>query len=197
MRIGRLGPREVAWVRIMAGGRGQLVEVGRDGVAVADFAGVVTDRLAVSVVDDRGDGDNPLGVSEIEVEGVGTRRVARLPLTLTNLAEGLDDDGRAALTAAPLDVLLSRQVGIDGATPDEERTLDRDVVLPDHRDFILEGHGRLVGSEGGQALDLLLGGDPQVVVSASSTAFDLVTVRGSQAVDGDDETRRHGYPVHR
>jgi len=188
VRIARLGPREVAWVRIMAGERGQLVAVGPDGVAVADFAGVVTDRLAVSVVDDRGDGDNLLGISEIEVEGVGSRRVARLPLTLTNLAGELDDEGRAALAAAPLDVLLSRQVGIEGATPDEERTLDRDVVLPDDRDFILEGRGRLVGSEDGQALDILLGGDPQVVARASSTAFDLITVRGSQAVDGDDDT---------
>ena len=63
VRIARLGLREVAWVRIMAGGRGQLVEVGRDGEAVADFAGVdrSTGRL---VVDDRGDGDNPLGVGD-------------------------------------------------------------------------------------------------------------------------------------
>ena len=188
VRIARLGPREIAWVRITAGERSQLVEVGSDGVAVADLGGVVTDRLAVVVVDVRGEGDNLLGVSEVEVEGVQARRVARLPLTLTNLVEGLDDEGRAALAATPLDVLLSRQVGIRGATPDEERTLDRDVVLPDDRNFVLEGHGRLIGPEGGQALDLLLGGDPQVVASASSTAFDLLTVRGSQAVDGDTDT---------
>jgi arabinofuranan 3-O-arabinosyltransferase len=196
VRIARLGPREIAWVRIMAGARGQLVEVGSDGVAVADFGGVATDRLAVAVVDARGEGDNLLGVSEVEVEGVGAHRVARLPLTLTKLAEGLDDEGRAALAATPLDVLLSRQVGILGATPDEERTLDRDLVLPDARDFVLEGHGKLVGSEGGQALDLLLGGDPQIVANASSTAFDLLTVRGSQAIDGDNDTAwLPGIPV--
>src|ERR687897_2949672 len=139
VRIARLGPREIAWVRIMAGGRGQLVEVWSDGVAVADLGGVVTDRLAIAVVDDRGEGDNLLGVSEVEVEGVGAHRVVRLPLRLTKLAEGLDDEGVAALAATPLDVLLSRQVGIPGATPDEERTLDRDLVLPDARDFVLEG----------------------------------------------------------
>ncbi|HEU0213225.1 MAG TPA: alpha-(1-_3)-arabinofuranosyltransferase family protein [Jiangellaceae bacterium] len=188
VRIARLGPREIAWVRIMAGERSRLVEVGSDGVAVADFGGVVTDRLAVAVVDDRGDGDNMLGVSEVTVEGVGAHRVARLPLTLTNLAEGLDDQGRTALAATPLDVLLSRQIGMQGATPDEERTLDRDLVLPDDRDFVLEGHGKLEGSGGGHALDALLGGDPQIVASASSTAFDLLTVRGSQAVDGDGAT---------
>ena len=134
----RPGPVRITALRVEAGGRALVTDVDAEGVARFPLTGVVADRLTVSVAETSGDGYNLVEITEVEVPGIEARKVARLPQSLTTLTEGFDAAARARLASTPLDVVLQRERGSIPAW-DEERALERDFTLPDHRNFRVYG----------------------------------------------------------
>jgi arabinofuranan 3-O-arabinosyltransferase len=178
---------QISRVRVTAGGVTQEVEVDPTGVAVAVLDPPVrTDTIQVGVAGTRGVGFNTVGISEVDVPGVRLGRVARLPRTLTRLAGGLDGAGLTALSRTPVDVALTRVRGT-GLTDDEEAGLARDFELPVDRTYRAYGLVR-PATLNEQDVDTLAGAAPDVTATSTSRAFDLPTLRASQAVDGRPDT---------
>ncbi len=133
-------PAAVTSLLVRAGGWTNLVPVPSDGhveVQIPDVVGDVSD-LNVSIAGVRGRGT--VGISEITIDGVKPVLYARMPTTISDLARSLSPDEAQQLAVAPLDLVMSRQVGPPGLpTQDEERVLNRQFDLPGDRTFTLAG----------------------------------------------------------
>jgi len=179
----------IAAVRVTLGRRSVDRRLPGDGAVTLDLPPTRTDTLRVEVTETRGAGQNPVGFREIAVPGVRVDTVARLPRTLAVLAAQLDSPGRAALAAAPLDVLLTREAGErDDPGDDEERRLDREVELPAPRTFTATGVAAAGPGLPDAALDRLAGADGPVRAVASSRRDGDVARRAAAALDGDAAT---------
>lgn len=180
--------QRIAEIRIDADEEFRVVEVPADGRVSVAFPGKKAQHLTLTVTDVQGDGDNPLFVADISVPGLEVRRVARLPVSVPRALQDLSPVHETRLSETPLDVVLTRVRGRDPATDDEERRLDRDILLPDTRDFRVYGLVRPDPAASDDTLDNLLGVRGNVVVTSSSRAFNGVSVRASRAFDGDRAT---------
>jgi len=188
VRTADLGARRITRVRVQASGVSREAGVGLDGAARVALGGVRASSLSVSVSAVAGEGGSRVGIAEVET-GEGTlTRVAALPDTVTRLARALGPTGRDLLDDAPVDVVLTRQNGGDAAADDEEFTLNRDFTIPGPRNYFVSAMVRPSPLVGDADFDTLAGFDDSVTVQGSSRAFDLPTLRGSQALDGRDDT---------
>lgn len=178
----------ISQVRIAAGGEVRDAAVDATGTATVTFGQPVdTDTVKITVTGVRGTGFNLVGIAEVELPEVRLARVARLPETLTRLASALDGTGRAALDRTPVDVVFTRVHGTGATDDDEETGLARDFDLPVDRDYRVYGIIR-PSTLNERDLDVLAGAGDGVTASTTSRAFDLPTLRGSQALDGDPGT---------
>jgi len=139
-----------------------------------------TSSITVRLRGTGGSGLNAVGLADLRLDGAAFPTIARLPLGLQHLADGLDAAGRTLLAAAPLDIVLRR-----ASEGGEEQALDRLLTLPDAR--VLSAGGTV---SGGPAMterqaDDLAGVQPAVTATSSSRAGGLLAVRGSQAFDHD------------
>ncbi|HVQ96755.1 MAG TPA: alpha-(1-_3)-arabinofuranosyltransferase family protein [Mycobacteriales bacterium] len=178
----------ISRLRVTVGRTAVDVDVDATGTATVTLdQPVSTDTVKITVTGTRGDGFNLVGIAEVDVPGLRLARVARLPQTLARLASGLDGTGQAALDRTPVDVVLTRVRGTGATDDDEETSLARDFDLPVDRDYRLYGIIR-PSTLNERDLDVLAGAGDGVTASTTSRAFDLPTLRGSQAVDGDPDT---------
>jgi len=93
------------------------------------------DRVKVTILEQT-DGDNPVGISDIAIDDVTVRNLARAPVTLNRLADQADADTRAKLAAMPFDVVFTREQGsYQDPNDDEESQLDRVFEIPGARTF--------------------------------------------------------------
>lgn len=180
--------RRITGLRVQADDATADVEVPPDGRVSVSFPGRTAERLTVTVTEVAGSGDNPVSIAEVTVPGLDVRRVARLPVSTAATVAGLEGSARAALSATPTDVVLTRVLGKAGWGDDEETRLDRDFTLPDDREFRVYGLVRPDRSAPDDLLDSLLGVSGDAVVTSSSRAFGSVVVRGSRAFDGNPNT---------
>ena len=188
VRVTRTTGVRISRLRITVGAVSRDVDVDAGGVAAVTLDPPVrADAVRVEVLATGGEGFNLVGIDEVETPGVRLARVARLPETLSRLAAGLDDAGRAALERTPVDVVLSRVRGTGLPGDDEEVGLARDLTLPVARDYRVYGLVR-AGALSERDLDALAGATSAVVATSTSRAFDLPTVRASRAVDGRRDT---------
>jgi arabinofuranan 3-O-arabinosyltransferase len=180
---------KVSRVRVDAGGQSREVTLDPSGAGRVSFDPPVdTDLVTVTVTGTEGRGFNLVGIDDIDIPGVRLTRVARLPETLETLATGLDAAGWDALSRTAIDVVLSRVRGTGLPDDDEEAVLARDFTLPiarQYRGYGLIGTGRLDERQ----LDTLAGAPTRGVrATSTSRAFNLPTVRASQALDGNLST---------
>lgn len=160
-------------------------------VSVALSSEPVT-SLTIEVTGVDGDGNNPVGFSEISIPGISVDKVATLPDRLTRRL------GQAATTAGvdladvPLDVVMHRSLGDANGLSTEEPSLEREFTLPDERRFEGTGTVRLAGGVLDSDIDRFAGINGNVVAQSSSRAFSNPNARASMALDdrgGDpDET---------
>lgn len=182
-------PAALSEVVVRAGDVERRVALDRVDATEIDLGGVRADVVEVEVTGVSGEGDNGVGLAELEVEGVRTGAGARLPETLRRLDGELDDAGRAALARARVEVLLTR----DQASPanpfdDGERVLDRAFWLPGEQRPAATGVVRAGPGVDETVLDDLIGADPSLRATSSSRWFDDLTTRASAAFDGDPGT---------
>ena len=145
--------------------------------------------ITVEITKLRGNGRDPVGFTEVVVPGVTVVERVAMPSTLAELTTRLDERGRALMAAAPLDVVMTRQVGRPGSPlDDEEQALRRRFSLPDAREFVVSGTGRPGPGMAEGEVDRLAGLPPEIGATSSSRAFDAVGVRASLALDGDPVT---------
>jgi arabinofuranan 3-O-arabinosyltransferase len=189
VRVRTADAQRISGVRIQVGQVTADRTVGASGVVALRLPQrVVADSVKVTVLGVTGAGFNLVGIEEVEVPGARLTRVARTPRTLDGLVAGLDPDGLAALHRTPVDVVLTRARGTAPAADDEETGLDRDLALPDSRDFRASGVVRVGPRMSERDLDLLAGAYGPVRASSTSRAFGLPTQRASQAIDGRADT---------
>lgn len=141
----RVGSVRIHRVTVAAGGVSRTATLPAQGRKVFDFGGVRAREVTLRVDSLTGEGYNLVGISEVELGGAVSRRIARAPLGIAQLATGLDEEGRTALSDTPLDVLFTRVRGTPAGGDDAERRLDRDFALPDRRQFRIEGEVRGTG----------------------------------------------------
>ncbi|WP_421121054.1 alpha-(1-_3)-arabinofuranosyltransferase family protein [Aquihabitans daechungensis] len=128
-------PSSASVVRIEVGDK-QVTEAivpGKDLVVAVEPSRA--DRVEVTILEQT-DGDNPVGISEINVNDTQIRNVTRTPETLSRLADRADAATLEALAAMPLDVVLTRAQGsVLDPNDDEEAQLDRTFEVPQDRTF--------------------------------------------------------------
>ncbi len=184
-----LGAVHISRIRLQAGATTREVAVGPEGVAHADLGGATSDRLTLTVTGTSGNGFNLVGVFGISGLPMTVHRAAALPALVDGLVAALPTQDASALGSTPVDVLLNRVTGVAATTADDEETaLDRDFSLPVTRNYRLYGTVQPGPDVPESQLDLLAGSDGTVVAESSSRAFDLPTLRASQAVDGNPTT---------
>jgi arabinofuranan 3-O-arabinosyltransferase len=183
----------IARVRIAVGDRTVERALADQRAVVLEVPPTVTDTVRIEIIEVRGAGANPVGFSEVEIAGVYLETVARLPRTSARLVAQLDDAGRAALQAAPVDVVLAREAG-DPEDPrdDEERLLSRAFSLPVAREFRLDGRAEAGPGVPDEVVDRLAGATGAVVVNSSSR--EELAVRGSRVLDRDPATAWAPHP---
>lgn len=179
---------QIAKVRLQVGETELEVPVPDESLVEATFPPTETSSVTLEVTGVRGEGGNPVGFREIDVPGVRVAAVARLPQTLSRLAENLSPDYRDRLARAPLDILLTRQAGKpDVPGDDEESRLERMFTLPAERRFEFSGTAT-VGDLSDLAIDELAGVEGPVRAWSSSRLLDAPDLRASQALDGRSDT---------
>jgi arabinofuranan 3-O-arabinosyltransferase len=95
-----------------------------------------TTSLRVGVAQLRGSGTNIVGISEIAIDGVTPTTTMVMPTTLSNLTSQLSPEQRAKLAAAPLHVIMKRQVSTPGdLQKEEERAIHRVFKTPVDHDY--------------------------------------------------------------
>jgi hypothetical protein len=129
-------PVEIAAIKITAGDQTVVRELPRQPEVIVQLPPTTTDHLTIEIERTRGTGLNSVGFWEIEVPGVHTSRIARMPTTFARLARELDAQDLQGLAATPLDIIMSSQDGnLVSLADDEERALDRTFELPQARAF--------------------------------------------------------------
>ncbi|MEN3362013.1 MAG: arabinofuranan 3-O-arabinosyltransferase [Mycobacteriales bacterium] len=188
VHVARTSGARISRLRVTVGHVVRDADVDATGTATVPLdQPVSTDTVKITVTGVQGSGFNLVGIAEVELPGVRLARVARLPDTLARLAAGLDGPGLAALDRTPVDVVLTRVRGTGATDDDEETSLARDFDLPVDRSYRPYGIIR-PSTLNERDLDVLAGASDGVTASTTSRAFDLPTLRGSQAVDGDPDT---------
>lgn len=140
-------PSSIVAVRVEVGDRSVIEAAPPGGGPISvGMQPTTADRVEVTILEQT-PGDNPVGISEIDIDGTTVHEVARLPKTLDRLVAEADGTTRARLAALPLDVLLTRQRGaIADPVDDEEAQLDRDISLPATRSFRFEAQLAVPGA---------------------------------------------------
>lgn len=182
------GGRRITALTVQAGDRRRDALVGADGVARVELGGVSADTLEVRVTEVGGDGLGRVGIAEIQSAGPPLARVAAVPSVVEQLADSLPEDARSALVGAPLDILLTRENGGPEAEDDEETSLNRNFSVTGDRNYFVRAKVRPSPRATDTDFDALSGFSEAVTVQGSSRAFGLPTLRGSQALDGRDDT---------
>jgi arabinofuranan 3-O-arabinosyltransferase len=180
--------QRIAAVRVEADDASQDMRVPPDGRVRVTFPGLAAERVTVTVTEVDGEGDNPVSIAEIGVPDLQARRVARLPVTTARALESVTGPTRSRLAATPVDVVLTRVSGTAAVDDDEEARLDRDITLPDSREYRVYGLVRQDRGAPDAVLDVVQGVAGDVAVTSSSRAFGDPLVRGSKAFDGDPGT---------
>jgi len=128
-------PSSVMAVRVRVGSK-KVIEAITPGVpAKVDIQPSVADRVEVTILD-QSEGANPVGFTEIDIDGLTLRDVTRVPLTLGKLTTMASSETRRALRQLPFDVVLTRERGtVEDHGDDEEAQLNRRFELVDARRF--------------------------------------------------------------
>jgi len=114
-----------------------VVQVPPNGLVTVPLPGTPTNSLKIAVARLSGSGTNTVGISEIQIEGVEASSVMVMPRTLSDLAKNLTPEQRNKLAAAPLDVVMKRQVSTPGDTQkEEERTIRREFTMPTDHELV-------------------------------------------------------------
>jgi arabinofuranan 3-O-arabinosyltransferase len=174
------GPVRLQSVSVTVGGVSHPLRLGEDGVGVLSLPPTATRAVTVRLTGTTGDGQNAVGIAELQVGGAPVTPYIRLPRTLDRVAA--TSAGAARLAALPLEVLLQRDAGLD-----REGRLLRIVDLPDARSFAPEIVAALDRSAADPVVDALAGTGGAAVVSSGRLLGDPA-LRGSQAFDGDPTT---------
>ncbi|WP_426574109.1 alpha-(1-_3)-arabinofuranosyltransferase domain-containing protein [Aquihabitans sp. McL0605] len=128
-------PSSISAVRVQVGTK-QAREAVQPGKSV--LVGIepsVAKRVEVTILSQT-KGNNPVGISEISIDGEQVLNITRVPKTLSRLAAKADAKTSAALSALPLDVLFTRAQGsLLADDDDEESQLNRVFDLPAPRQF--------------------------------------------------------------
>ncbi|WP_404382433.1 alpha-(1-_3)-arabinofuranosyltransferase [Knoellia locipacati] len=188
LRTIAFGARRITALTVQAGDVRRDAVVGADGVARVELGGAPATSLTVSVTAVAGEGASRVGIAEVDGAGPPLTRVAAVPPVVQNLRESLSDDERDLLERAPVDILLTRENGFSGPADDEEASLNRDFTVPGDRNYFVQATIQPSLQADDTDFDAVAGFSDEVTVRGSSRAFDLPTLRGSQALDGQDDT---------
>lgn len=140
-------------------------------------------ELSVEVTGVDGDGDGPVGFSEITVDGLQVTRVVHLSDELTRRVAQASDQAGVDLAGVPIDVIMERSSGDDQGLGAGESRLEREFVLPDDRRFVVGGLVRLAAGVSDAAMADLAGRSDVVRAQASSRLFNRPQARAEHAVD--------------
>ncbi len=183
----KVGPVTIDEIEVSAGGKKVTSKLPEIGIHKVDLGGVEAKNLTVKIKSLKGEGFNFVALSEINVNGLRSETVARMPLTFQNHYEKLDAEGKTLFAQKPLDVLMERVQNTTSIDDDSETVLDRRMQLPDARTFAVDGDIRVRGDV--EAIyDLMDGFDPGVKVISSGYYFDNLLLRASSAADGKSST---------
>lgn len=180
--------QRITAIRVAADEASIEASVPTDGRVTVHFPGRTAKELTVTVTGVDGEGDNPVGISEIAVPGLQVRRVARLPVATVTSLRALDPEAATQLRDIPTDVVLTRVRGQVGSADDEEARLERDFTLPADREFRVYGLIRPDDGASDELLDRLNGVTGDAVATSSSRAHSGVENRASRAFDGNPAT---------
>jgi arabinofuranan 3-O-arabinosyltransferase len=176
------GPLIVRWVELRAGGQTRRVDLSA-GPATVDLGDLTADKVSLTVESLNGLGANAVGLSDVSISGLKVTPRAKLPTTIDDLYAKLSPVEQARFRQTPLDILMTRARGADGA--DDEAALHREFTTSTARDFRVRAQAHIDTSRE----DLLdrSAGVPSGATS-SSVFFDNPDLRASQAFDGDPTT---------
>ncbi len=188
-------PSRISLVEVRLGNTTQLQQLPPGGGEISvPVPPTWTDQVTITILRQTR-GENPVGISEVQVDDLRFTEVTRLPDTLGDLLEGASQTLRSDLLDRPLDLVFTRAQGaVDDPNDDEEFSLDRRFTLPDSRSFTLTARLGLAGVDR-QALAAArkgkatcrvvaaLDGEP-VRAKIVSSAFELI--KGVVRVEGCD-----------
>lgn len=179
-----LGLQPVISWRVVAGDTDVTVAAQPTGDTVVDLDGVRADRLRIEVAE-VGDARAPVGLAELEIEGVRPARTLVVPPV--PLAEGADFVlGAAPESRACVTTLLGPDCDLSEQRPSEESGgIDRTIELPDDDTWRVSG---LVVARSRPGTLELLRPQPGVQVTASSWLGEDPTVSARMVHDRDRRT---------
>ena len=183
----KVGDAVIDEVEVTVGKKTKRVSLPENGIKEVPFKNVTTRDLTIKVKSIAGEGFNFVAISEINVNGLRSEPVARMPLTFDDRWESLDAEGRAVFSKTPLDVLMTRVQNTVSTADDSETVLDRRFSLPDDREFEISGDVRILGAVE-PIYDRLEGRGEKVKATSSGFYFDDPEVRASRAADGKADT---------
>ncbi|MDO5501540.1 MAG: alpha-(1-_3)-arabinofuranosyltransferase family protein [Actinomycetia bacterium] len=140
-------------------------------------------RLEIEVLAVAGDGNAPVGFSEIAIPGVELDRVVTVSTDLSDRLEVVAERSGVNLDDIPMDIVFERTIGDVAGWGVEESTLRRSFTVPVSRTFQASGSFRLAPSVPDAAIDDLLGAAREVRAQSSSRRGNLATHRASMALD--------------
>ena len=132
----KASPSSIAAVRVRVGAKQVPEAMTPDQDVKVDIEPSVAKRVEVTILSQT-KGNNPVGISEISIDGTTIRTLTRTPKTLSRLTAKASEATKAALRAMPLDVVFTRERGsLADDSDDEESQLDRRFELPDDRTYL-------------------------------------------------------------
>ena len=132
------GESRISSFTIQADGQARTAVVRPDGTATTDFRGLTSDTLRITVGGEDNPGVSPVGISELRIDGVEIQRGARLPQTMSAIA---DLDGGAfadELATSPIDIMMTQSYDSIGLLDDQPVML-RAFSLPVNKTY--QAHG--------------------------------------------------------
>lgn len=180
-------PSRATRVRVRAGDRSAVVSLpaGSDRRVVVPLPPARIRSVSVTVLDQSA-GANPVGLAVVDVDGLVVRTVTRLPRTLHGLTSAGDTGRRAAVAAAPLDILLTRARGVvEDLGDDEESQLDRRFDLPGPRPFRFTAELDTAGTDTA-VVAALRAGDPAARTCRPVATLDGADLSARVVSDADD-----------